>query len=433
MNDSVMHYDLIVIGAGAMGLAAAYQGVSQGRSVLVLEADEIPGGMAAHFNIGDLSIERYYHFICKTDYDTFELLEELGIADRLKWRATKMGYYYHGKNYEWGNPLALLKFPKLNLIEKFRYGLLAFWCTKRKSWDKVEPLTAPEWLIAWLGKSGYKKMWERLFWLKFYEHTDQISASWIGTRIRRVGLSRKSMFEETLGYLEGGTDTLVESLLKAIEGGRGVIQCGETVQNIAEKTDRSGCIVTSVKGQYQASRVISTVPTPFISRIVPSLSEDLKAQYDSIPNIGVACLIFELTKSVTKNFWHNIIDDELNIPGIIEFSNLRRLDTHIVYVPYYMPTTQERWGWSDDKLIGESLETIQAVNPDISKDDVLNAQVSRLKFAQPICFPNFLETLPPVQTPIESLQIADTCYYYPEDRGLSESIKIGRKMARKVT
>ena len=37
--------------------------------------------------------------------------------------------------------------------------------------------------------------------------------------------------------------------------------------------------------------------------------------------------------------------------------------------------------------------------------------------------------LPPVQTPIRGLQIADTCFYYPEDRGISESVRLGKEMA----
>jgi hypothetical protein len=34
-----------------------------------------------------------------------------------------------------------------------------------------------------------------------------------------------------------------------------------------------------------------------------------------------------------------------------------------------------------------------------------------------------------VQTPISGLQIADTCYYYPEDRGIAESVRLGQQMA----
>lgn len=423
-------YDLIVVGAGAMGLAAAYEACLAGQKVVICEADKVPGGMAAHFNFDGLSLERYYHFICKTDYDSFELFKELGIFDRLKWRATKMGYYYHGNNYKWGNPFALLVFPKLNSFEKFRYGLMAFWATKRKNWDKVEPLTAPEWLTKWLGKKGYEKLWKRMFWLKFYEYTNEISATWIGTRIRRIGLSRKSLLQEELGYLEGGTETLVSALIEKIKDLGGDVKLGS---GITEITSKNG-VVTGVKtaqGNILAPKVISTVPTPFISKLVPALTDDVKAKYDAIPNIGVACLIFKLKKSVTENFWLNIVDDNHAIPGLIEFSRLRPVEGgHVVYAPYYMPTSNERWEWSDEKLIGEAFDTIQAVNPDITHEDILCTQVSRLRYAQPICFPNFLEMLPPIQTSVDGLQIADTCFYYPEDRGISESIKIGRSMAR---
>ena len=35
-----------------------------------------------------------------------------------------------------------------------------------------------------------------------------------------------------------------------------------------------------------------------------------------------------------------------------------------------------------------------------------------------------------MRTPIACLQIADTCTYYPEDRGIAESLRLGQEMAR---
>ena len=425
----IPHYDLIVIGAGAMGLASAYEASKSGLKTLVLEAGRVPGGMAAHFDFDGLSLERYYHFICKTDFDSFALLDELGITKKLKWRETKMGYFYAGKLHKWGNPFALLTFPHLNLIEKFRYALTAFWTTKRKNWDAVEPLTAPEWLTSTVGKSGYEKLWHRLFHLKFYEYTNQISATWIGTRIRRIGLSRKSLLQEELGYLEGGTETLVTALVEAIEANGGTVQLSMPCDEIARHD--TSLKVRVGKQNFTAENVISTVPTPYISRLVPSLPDALKAQYDAIPNIGVACLVFKLRRSVSENFWVNIVDDNHAIPGIIEFSNLRPVKgAHIVYAPYYMPITNERWDWSNEALLDEAFSAIQSVNRHIIRDDILSTTVSRLPYAQPICFPNFKDLLPAIQSPLQGLQIADTCYYYPEDRGISESIKLGRDMAR---
>jgi hypothetical protein len=40
--------------------------------------------------------------------------------------------------------------------------------------------------------------------------------------------------------------------------------------------------------------------------------------------------------------------------------------------------------------------------------------------------------LPSVQTPIDNLQIADTSFYYPEDRGIAESVRLGRYMAERL-
>src|SRR5476649_1076200 len=109
---------IAVLGAGPMGLGVAYQLVKDGRKPIIFEADDWVGGMAACFDFGGLSIERYYHFHANSDQAFFEVLRELGIEDQLKWVETKMGYYYQGHVQAWGNPIALLKFKGLSLTAK---------------------------------------------------------------------------------------------------------------------------------------------------------------------------------------------------------------------------------------------------------------------------------------------------------------------------
>jgi protoporphyrinogen oxidase len=419
---------IVVLGAGPMGLAAAQRAVTLGHEVDLIEADRKVGGMAAHFDFSGTSIERFYHFVCKSDAPTFALMNELGIAEKMRWVDTSMAYYTHGKVHKWGDPISLLVYPHLTLTEKIRTGLQMFLTTKSGNFDRIEHLTSRQWIERGSGKSVYNKLWKRLQELKFYEFADEVSASWIATRIKRIGNSRRSIFQEQLGYIDGGSETLVEAVAEDIRRKGGRIH----LQTPAERVIVDHGRVSAVRGggsTYAADAVISTVPIPLVNRLIPDLPQDWQDKYAAIRNIGVVCLLFKLRRSITPHFWLNIVADDMDIPGLIEFSNLRPIGQTIVYVPYYMPITQPKWTWTDQKFIDEAFAYIKRINPKIGDEDLIDAKVGRLRHAQPICEPNFADKLPPVQTPIIGLQIADTCYYYPEDRGVAESIRLGRRMA----
>ena len=59
--------NIAVVGGGPMGLAAAYDLLKRGHTVSLYEADKQLGGMSASFVFDGIKIERYYHFICKSD------------------------------------------------------------------------------------------------------------------------------------------------------------------------------------------------------------------------------------------------------------------------------------------------------------------------------------------------------------------------------
>ena len=415
-----------------MGLAAAYRAAKHGHEVDLVEAAPEPGGMAGHFDFDGVSIERFYHFVCKTDYPTFELLDELGIGSAMQWRPTSMGIVTEGKLHRWGDPIALLRFPHLSLWQKIRYGLFALVSVRRNKWPAIEHENAKSWIVRWCGKGVYERLWRPLFDYKFYEYADNVSASWIWTRIRRIGRSRQSMMQEELGYIEGGSITLVNALIDGIKRHGGRLHLGEPAAEVISEAGQVTGVRTS-KSFYPADAVICTSPTPYISALVPSLPNEWKLRYDAIRNIGVICVIFKLNQAVSPHFWVNISEPGIEIPGMIEFSNLRDVGgPHIVYVPYYMPVTNAKFSWTDERLLEEAFNCLQRINPSLNSEDILATKVARLKYGQPICEPGFAAKIPPVQTPIRGLQIADTCYYYPEDRGIAESVRLGQQMANAV-
>ncbi len=422
---------VIVIGAGPMGLAAAYQAMKDGHDVQLLEAANEPGGMAAHFDFGGISIEKFYHFVCRADRPTFEILSELGLADRMHWVSTSMGFFFKNRLNPWGDPIALLRLPDTGLLTKLRYGIFALTCTHRSTWPALETKSAKEWLIQWCGVKGYEEFWRPLLDFKFYEFAGIISAAWIWNRVRRVGKSRKSVMQEEIGYIEGGSQTLVDALVSAITSGGGRILLGSGVQQV---TTAGGQVtgVNTAAGPIPADYVISTIPIPAIPNLVPDLPSEWKRKYAAIKNIGICCVIFKLSRSVSPYFWINITDPAHEIPGVIEFTNLRKVGPSILYVPYYMPVTNRKFAWSDEELVEDAFQCLRRIRPELTKADLIDAKVARLRHAQPICEVGFAAMIPPIQTPIHGLQIADTCFYYPEDRGIAESVRLGRQMARAV-
>jgi len=422
---------IAVLGAGPMGLAVAYQLARDGHHPVIFEADDRVGGMTAAFDFSGLMIERYYHFHCISDHAFLKVLDELSLSHQMHWVETKMGYWFKGKLQPWGNPIALLRFKGLSLVAKFRYGLHAFLCTKRNDWKPLDNLEATRWIKSWVGAEAYEVLWRRLFDYKFYEYTDNLSAAWIWSRIRRIGRSRYNIFKEKLGYLEGGSHTLLQALKKDIESNGGKIFLNSPVIKVVVESEK--VIGLEIRGQLQKfNKVVSTIPLPYIPALIPDLPKDILAKFKAQKNIAVVCVIVKLKKRFTENFWVNINDDEMDIPGIIEYTNLRPLDQYIVYVPFYMPGEHSKFKDDDSVFINKVRKYMQKINPQLKNNDFIDIRASRYRHAQPICDPGYLDNLPPVDLPIKGLWVADTSYYYPEDRGISESIDFGRKMAKAI-
>jgi protoporphyrinogen oxidase len=420
---------IAVLGAGPMGLAVAYQLARDGHHPIVFEADDRVGGMTACFDFNGLQIERYYHFHCTSDHAFLRVLDELGIAHKMHWVETKMGYWYQQRLQPWGNPFALLGFRGLSLIAKLRYGLHAFLCTKRTDWRALDHLEASAWIRRWVGHEAWEVLWRRLFDFKFYEYANNLSAAWIWSRIRRIGRSRYDLFREKLGYLEGGSSTLLDALKLDIERHGGEIRLHTAVRRV----NLFQGVVTGVEtddGVEVFAKVISTVPLPFVTRLIPDLPDDIAQKFNSLRNIAVVCVIVKLRQRLTENFWLNVNDPEMDIPGLVEYSNLRPLDQAIVYVPFYMPGEHPKYAEPDEVFISKVRRYLQTINPNLSDEDFVDIRASRYRHAQPICEPGYLDRLPPVALPVRGLWVADTSYYYPEDRGISESIGFGRQMAR---
>jgi len=237
----VTERSVAVIGGGPMGLACAYELLKQGREVTLYDAGPRLGGMSVAFDFGGLIIDRHFHFICKTDFEYFRVLDELNLSHTLKWRRTRMGMYHERELLEWGSPVSLLKFPGLSWATKIRYGFNVLSVKRRNRFDDLDERNARAWLRDRIGERGYKVLWEPLLAGKFHHHQGSVSAAWVAARIQRLGRSRDLLMREQLGYLEGGSDTLIQGLDARIRELGGRVRLNAPVERIDGGRARDGC------------------------------------------------------------------------------------------------------------------------------------------------------------------------------------------------
>ncbi len=115
----MQQYDAIVIGAGNGGLGAAVQLLSAGKSCLVCEKHNLPGGFATSFVRGRFEFEASLHEFNgigtpENPGSTRTLFRELGVDDKIEWVQLKDAYHLLSKEegYDYVMPFGLEAFAE---------------------------------------------------------------------------------------------------------------------------------------------------------------------------------------------------------------------------------------------------------------------------------------------------------------------------------
>jgi len=423
-----------IIGGGPAGLALADDMSRAGWSVTLFEAAPELGGLARSFAFGDIRIERYYHFLCGSDTGYFRKLAELDLGHALRWRATKMGFFYRGRMYPFSSVADLLRFDGISLLGRLRYGLLALRCSLIEQWHRLDAVPAEAWLIRALGHDAYKATWYPLLRVKFDRFHDQISAAWVWHRIHRVARSRRTpLHKERLGFLAGGTDTLVTALEARLRE-RGVcLRPGTPVRRIVIEGARVRGIETADGTRWPFDAVAAAVPLPHFVRLAPDLPPAYLAALGAIDFIGVICVTLRLRQRLSESFWLNVNDERVPFNGCIEYTNLNPDatpdGTSILYVPFYLPLNHPRFAHDDQQLVAECSRALSILNPRFRPEWILHASVSRDPYAQVICGTGFAARVPRHRTPVENLFLVESSQLYPADRTISGTIDLAREVA----
>src|SRR3954468_18590729 len=110
-----------------LGMSIAHRLAQRGKTVELFEAAPNFGGLASAWQLGEIIWDRHYHVTLLSDTAICELLAELNLETDIEWVQTKTGFYTEGKLFSMSNSIEFLRFPPLNIVDKFRLAATIFY------------------------------------------------------------------------------------------------------------------------------------------------------------------------------------------------------------------------------------------------------------------------------------------------------------------
>lgn len=416
-----------ILGGGALGLGAAYRLAQRGQSVMVFEQEKEAGGLAAGFRVGNAWLEKFYHHLFRTDKTIIQLIEEVGLGKRLIWSTPRTVCLTGGEIHRLDSPTSLLLFKPLRVDERLRVAAVAAFLKAINS-APLEGKTAVPWLRRWMGKRPFERLFEPLFVGKFGPLYDQIALPWFWARFHDRTTS--------LGYLVGGFQQLYERLVERITEANGKVLLSTRVERVEQLKDGRWLVQTS-QGSWKVDRVISTLPTRLTCRLIPALPEEYRTKYEWGQAYGAQCLILSLDRQMTDSYWINMCDPGYPFTALVEHTNLRQPseygERHLVYLGNYRPMNDPLFKMSQEEVFRQFLPHLQRIRPDFSPQWVQEMWLFQAPFAQPIVTTEYREHIPPLQTPLHGLWVANMFQVYPHDRGQNYSFELADRLVRHLS
>jgi protoporphyrinogen oxidase len=427
---------VVIIGAGFCGLAAAFELSRRGIRTQVLERDSEIGGLAGSFLVGEERLEKFYHHWFTNDVHVTRLAEELGTADRIVSRPTRTGMYFAHRFLKLSSPLDLLRFTPLKLADRIRLGLLALRARRVRDWMALENRTAADWLRQLGGEEVYRVVWEPLLRGKFGNVADEISAVWFWNKLKLRGGSRGKGGQEQLAYYRGGFAALADKVADAIRAAGGSVRTDTPVTGLAVEDGRISGVLTP-DGHVPAQAVILTAPLPVAADLLaPHVPSEYEARLRRIRYLANVCVVLELDRSLSETYWLNVNDPGFPFVGVIEHTNFEPASSyngrHIVYLSKYLSEEDPLYRMSDERLTDFTFDHLRRMFPELSRQSVLAAHVWRAQYSQPIVERGYSSMIPSTDTPIDGLYLASMAQIYPEDRGTNYAIQQGRASGARV-
>jgi protoporphyrinogen oxidase len=403
-----------IVGGGILGMTAAYRLAQAGVQVSLYERSRDLGGLVGSFDFDGRPVDRFYHVVLPTDDRVRGLADELGLGDLWRFRPTKVGFYGDGKLFSMTSPTEFLRFPLLKPVDRVRLGAFVARCQLTKGYDELDDTPLLDWLRRRSGKNALERMWAPLLDSKFDGQYDDLPATYIWARTRRMSKTRDKSGAEVMGWLEGGYQTLIDALERKIRELGGEIHADTSVEQIAAANGTASGLV--VEGRFRPfDFVLCTLAPPMARRLLAPELLPL-APPDHCRYLGVVCLLLRTRRSISPYYHLNITDRRVPLTTVVETTHVvdpEYVGGHLMYVSKYVDPSSELQERPVDEIEREFVGYAKTIFGDLRDEDILSSVVQRARVTEPVHRLGGAKNLPDMFT-IPNLALASTAHVYPE-------------------
>jgi protoporphyrinogen oxidase len=382
------------------------------------------------------------------------------MGDELEWHPSSMAFFVDGRQWPFNTPLDLLRFGPLSPPARLRMGLAVLALQKRaKHVQPFESITAREWIEKRMGRGPWRKIWGPLLRGKFGERAEDISMAWLWSKLTlRRQLEGDEARHEQLGYPSHSWELLFDALRDAIVAAGGRVLIDRPAIALRRDVDGMFHVTAGAPGSFRAGHdprafapaagaeqryhaVVATVPSDVFGALLDDdLATALGPQYlgrlQATEYHTALCLLLELDRRFSPFYWTNIADPEVPFVGLVEHTNFispeRYGGRRFLYVANYLAPGDPLLALTPEELLGAYLPGLRKLRRDFSPDWIRARWLHREPAAQPIVTVGYHRRIPPLQTGVPGLLLANTTQIYPEDRGTNYSVRLGTDAARSL-
>jgi len=409
------HKKVIIIGAGPSGLTAAYELCKVGVKSIVLEKDEVVGGISRTVNyrgyLFDIGGHRFFTKVKAVDDLWREILEE----EKFLKRRRLSRIYYNKKFFHYPLQATNALFG-LGIYNSF----LTFLSYTKTQLFPIKPeLSFEDWISNRFGRRLYHTFFKTYTEKVWGIPCNEISAEWAAQRIKGLSLlsalknalissqpKNKSNIIKTLidsfEYPEKGPGMMWETVADIIKSKGSQLKLNAGVEKILWQKDKVTALEIITDGKKElipGTDFISTMPIQeLIRKMEPSVPDEVRHAADILSYRDFLTVSLIINKAnLFEDNWIYIHDETVKVGRIQNFKNwspemVPDQNKTCLGLEYFCFEGDSLWTMSDEDLIAlgtKELGMLELVDP----NDVEDGAVVRMPKAYPVYDSKYADAL----------------------------------------